>query len=321
MPDALLPPQTRVLVVTPDKAGHAVVCNGVATALGGLLQAFEAAPRGIYRALAPWGPTDPQARVPEPFPDLVLGSGYAAVPIIRELKKRSRGRVFTVFLHDPRAGRTSFDVIWAPAHDGLAGPNVFTTLSSPHTISPDLIAQARANPDPRIAALSGPRMAMLLGGPSTSFKYQPDDVRELVRIAGLAAAEGYSVMVTPSRRTPADLTRLVADALSGLPADRRFVWTGAGANPFLHMIANADAIVATADSINMVGEAAATGAPVHVFMPTGRSRKARAFLDGMAAHGAVRPWAGRLDRWAYEPLDATREIAAEIARRYRLSHS
>ena len=33
--------------------------------------------------------------------------------------------------------------------------------------------------------------------------------------------------------------------------------------------ANADAILVTADSVNMASEAAATGAPVHVFWPGG----------------------------------------------------
>jgi mitochondrial fission protein ELM1 len=85
----------------------------------------------------------------------------------------------------------------------------------------------------------------------------------------------------------------------------------------MHMISNADAIVVTADSVNMVGEAAATGAPVHLFTPTGRARKTQFFLDGMIAAGAIRPWAGTVEQWSYAPIDATGEIAAEIARRYK----
>ena len=41
------------------------------------------------------------------------------------------------------------------------------------------------------------------------------------------------------------------------------------------------------------------------------------FLDGMIASGAVRPWSGRIEQWAYDPIDATGQIAAEIARRYQ----
>lgn len=313
---ALLPPTTRILIVTPDKAGHEVICRGVAQALGGDISSIQAQPRKLYALMAPWGPADPRTQWPAPLPDIALGSGRTAAPVLRALKERSGGKVFTVFLHDPRARRAAFDMIWAPEHDRLTGPNVITTLSSPHTLSPALIAQARANPDPRIAALRGPRLALLLGGPSSAYKYEPHDVQELANVARVAAQQGYSVMVTPSRRTPAGLTHLVAEALGELPQDRRFVWTGEGRNPFLHMIANADAIVVTADSVNMVGEAAATGAPVHLFTPTGRPRKTKLFLDGMIASGAVRPWAGTVEQWTYEPVDATGEIAAQIARRF-----
>lgn len=314
----LVPPDTRILIVTPDKAGHDVICRGVAQALGGEIASMQAQPRGLYALMAPWGPADPRMQLPQPLPDVVIGSGRTAAPVVRELKKRSGGKAFAVFLHDPRARRSEFDLIWAPEHDRLTGPNVITTLSSPHTLSPELIAQARANPDPRIAALRTPRVALLLGGPSSAYKYEAHDVEEFARLARTAAEQGYSVMVTPSRRTPAGLTRVVADAIASLPDDRRFVWTGEGRNPFLHMVANADAIVVTADSVNMVGEAAATGAPVHLFTPTGRPRKTKHFMNGMIARGAVRPWAGRIESWTCEPIDATGEIAAEIARRHAL---
>jgi mitochondrial fission protein ELM1 len=36
----------------------------------------------------------------------------------------------------------------------------------------------------------------------------------------------------------------------------------------------------------------------------------------MIASGAVRRFAGAFERWTYEPIDATHEIASEVARRY-----
>jgi mitochondrial fission protein ELM1 len=311
-----LPQHTRILIVTPDEAGHEVICRGVAQALGGQISNLVPRPRKIFAWLAPWGPADPATRFPEPLPDIAIGSGRTAAPALRTLTKLSGGRTFTVFLHDPLAKRDAFNVIWTPEHARLEGSNVISTLLSPHTLSPAHIAEARANPDPRIAAVKSPRVAILLGGPSGAYKYEPHDVEALAQLAQTAGDQGYGVMVTPSRRTPAALTRIVADRIADLPADRRFVWTGAGRNPFLHMIANADAIVATADSLNVVGEAAATGAPVHLFTPTGRPRKTKIFLDGVIASGAVRPWSGQIEKWSYAPLDATGEIAAEIARRY-----
>ena len=83
------------------------------------------------------------------------------------------------------------------------------------------------------------------------------------------------------------------------------------------MLANAQTILVTADSVNMVGEAAATGAPVHVYEPAGGSPKITRFLNGMVAAGAVRRYAGAFERWDYAPMDPTDDIAREVARRMR----
>jgi mitochondrial fission protein ELM1 len=300
---ARLPDATRVLVLTCGKAATAAV-----------------QPRRFFAALAPWGPADPRDPVLRPpFPDIAIASGRATAPYLRALKRASGGRVFTVYLQDPRAWRGAFDVVWAPEHDGISGPNVLRTLTSPHTLTPAALAAARAEPDPRVAATQGPRLAMVLGGPSKAYRYKDRDIVALERIARAAAEDGHSVLVTPSRRTPPELIAEVEKALADLPAERRFVWDGSGANPYVAMIANADAILVTADSVNMLGEAAATGAPVHLYEPTGGSPKITRFLEGMFAHGAARRWRGAVESWRYQPLDATGYIASRVLERWRAS--
>ena len=46
--------------------------------------------------------------------------------------------------------------------------------------------------------------------------------------------------------------------------ERCWVWDGGGDNPYLALLADADAIFVTPDSVNMASEAAATGRPVYV---------------------------------------------------------
>ena len=84
------------------------------------------------------------------------------------------------------------------------------------------------------------------------------------------------------------------------------------------MLALAEAILVTGDSANMVGEAVATGAPVYIFEPSGgASAKLAAMVGGLIAIGAARRFAGRLEPYAYEPIDSSAEIATEIARRFQ----
>lgn len=321
--DRLMPEGTTAWVLGSGKAGHEVNCLGVAAALGLEPALRPVRPRRLFAALAPFGPIDPRdgprhrtATLAPPFPDIALAAGRITAPYLRRLKRASRRHTFTVFLQDPRSGRGTADVIWVPEFDRLRGRNVIVTLTSPHHMRPAALAEGRRRPDPRIARLARPRVAMVLGGPSRSHSFSERDVTALAAIAGTLVAGGNSLMVTPSRRTPFELTDAIARALAETSADHAFVWDGSGDNPYLAMLANADAILVTADSKNMVGEAAATGAPVHVYEPTGSNPKVDQFIDKLVAQGAVRRWHGHLEHWTYPPIDSTATIAREIAARY-----
>ena len=73
------------------------------------------------------------------------------------------------------------------------------------------------------------------------------------------------------------------------------------------------------DSVNITGEACATGRPVYVFHPDGKSAKFDRFHDALRRYGATRPLPARFERlesWSYAPLDSATRIAREIERRW-----
>ena len=323
MQDALLGEGVRVLLLGSGKAGHEVNATGVAEALGCPYEMWPVKPRRLYIGLAPFGPVDPRDRpdglLKGPPPDIVIASGRVTVPYIRAFKRAAGARVFAVFLQDPRFSRASMDLIWAPEHDRLRGPNVLTTLTSPHPFSPRRLAAARAAPDPRVAALPGPRCAIVLGGPSGAQHFTPADVVRLRDATQAIADQGYSVAATPSRRTPPELIAAVRNGLGAAPG---FVWDGEGDNPYASILGLADAVLVTGDSANMVGEATATGAPVHVFEPSGgRSPKLALGLDALERLGAVRRFNGAIEQFSYQPIDSSGVIAREIVRRFNASRA
>lgn len=315
-------PFTRAIVLTDGKAGDELQCLGVAEALGLAPELRRVRPRAPFAWLAPRGPLDPRERpgradgpLPEPWPDLVIASGRRAVPYLPALKRASGGRSFTAFLKDPRTGPGAADFLWVAEHDRLRGESVCVTLTAPHRISPARLAAARAAPDPRLASLPRPRVAVLAGGDSRHHRFtEADQARFLADLARLAREDGARPMITASRRTPPALR----DGLARLAAETGgFLWDGTGENPYVSLLALADAVVVTADSTNMLGEAAASGAPVLVFAPTGGHAKFETLVAGLAAHGAARPFRGRLEGDRYEPLDSTPVVAAALARAYR----
>jgi uncharacterized protein len=304
-------------VLTDGKAGDELQALSVAGALGLGPEIRRVRPRPPFTWAMPWGPIDPRERpavagspLAPPYPDLLIASGRRAVAYLRFVKKASGGRTYTVFLKDPRTGPGTADFIWSPSYDRLRGPNVLNTLTPPHRVSEARIAAARTRPDPRLASLPHPRVAVLAGGDSRHHRFSPDDVGRFLRHLTALAETGAGLMITASRRTPAALR----EALVGL-ADRHggFFWDGTGENPYVRLLALADFIVATADSFNMIGEAAATGRPILVFEPSGGHPKLDLFMEGLKAHGAVHGFDGRLVGGAYQPLNSTPRIAAAIA--------
>jgi hypothetical protein len=81
------------------------------------------------------------------------------------------------------------------------------------------------------------------------------------------------------------------------------------------MLAWADRIVCSPDSVNMISEACATNVPVFVFDP-GRVRgRPRMFLDTLLARGRIRAMDARLDAFDVMPLRETARVAALVAER------
>jgi uncharacterized protein len=315
-------------IVTDGKAGDLNQCLGIAERLGLTPDIREIAPRAPWRWLMPlsWripfldiDPAEAPGKVggplAGPFPDLVIASGRRAAPYLPAIRRASGGKTFTAFLKDPRTSPAIADFLWVPAHDRLRGANVMTTLLSPHRIAPETLEAMRKAPPARITALPHPRVALLIGGNSRHFTFTDPDITRFAEALHTLAGGGASLMATASRRTPPALANTIQDIVA---AHGGWFWDGTGENPYR---AHADALVVTAESVNMVGEALATGRPVHLFRPSGGSRKIDQFLRGLEDRRLVHPFTGTLQTDRYQPIDETGMIAAEIARRYDLARS
>ncbi len=319
-----MPIATTSWLITDGKIGDEVQCLGIADELGLIPQRRLVKPRAPWSWLTPWGPIDPReaahcphSPIAPPYPNVAIAAGRRTVPYLRNVKRASGGRTFTIFVKDPYVGLDAADVIWIPEHDKLRGENVVVTLTPAHRLRPQVLAQARAAIDPRLKPLPQPRVALILGGKGVNHRFEPVDIERLAAIAAKIAASGAGIMVTPSRRTPPEAIRAIHAVLaSRLSMGRAFIWDGQGPNPYAQILAHAAAIVVTGDSANMVGEATVTGVPVHVYEPSGGHPKVTRYLDRLVEEGAVRRWSGTLEHWTYAPIDSAPVVAKDIAGRY-----
>jgi uncharacterized protein len=314
----------RTWIISDGVAGHLAITRGVAEVLGLAAEVKTVQPRFPWRQLAPNGPADPsqlKTLAAGALQELILGAGRQTVPFIRALKRAGKDRMFTMIFQSPRAGANSAHLIWVPSHDRLRGANVITTLTPPHRFTAKALAELRARVPVQIAALASPRVALLLGGPGAGYLYDDATIRQFAAICERVAALAGSLLITPSRRTPPVLLAAVEAATRAKP---RILWSGEGDNPYPDFLANADAFVVTADSVNMTGETCATGRPVYVFQPSGGREKFHRFHEGLRNHGATRALAAppaALEVWTYEPLHAAEGVAAEIEARWRIFRS
>lgn len=310
-------------IISDGKTGNDVQSRGVFDALRLNYEIKSVDPKGLWRVLSPWGPVSPgerfgtgQSQFHPPWPDFAISIGRLTTPYIHRLKQAAGLATYTIVLQNPKVGPRAADLFWVPEHDTRRGPNVITTLTAPHSFTARRLSELRAALPPEIAALPRPRIAVLLGGPNGDYRYTPAALARLASALQSLARLGASLLVTPSRRTPAAVTEFVREATKDAA---RLFWDGSGENPYPQFLAHADAFIAPADSVNMTGEPCATGKPVYVFEPEGGSAKFSRFHESLRQHGATRLMPdsfARLESWEYAPLNSSETIAAEIARRW-----
>lgn len=270
------------------------------------------APRRLPGAGAAFGPEFAQA-LGHP-PALAIGCGRQGALATRLLRQSGCA---SVQILDPRLPTRHWDLVIAPEHDGLRGPNVITLLGSLHPVDDSWLGTAR-DAFPAFARLPAPRTALLIGGPGAHSAFDAAAVLEVAdRLRATIAREGGSLLATTSRRTPADTRAALRERFARLPG---VFWSdpGDGANPYAGLLGWADRVVCTADSVNMLSEAAATRVPVFAACADGVSGRPRRFLDSVIGLGRVRLFDETLAPFDAPPLRETPRVAAEVRRRLNL---
>ncbi|MFC7521130.1 mitochondrial fission ELM1 family protein [Xanthomonas populi] len=240
-----------------------------------------AAPHRLPGAQAAFGPSF--AKHLQQPPALVVGCGRQAALATRLLRARG-SRVVQVL--DPRLCSRHWDLLIVPEHDALRGANVITLLGSLHPVDDAWLAAGRAA-FRAPGTLPGPRVALLIGGPTAHVRWTSQALAALCRqLREQLQAVGGSLLVTTSRRTPPDAIATLREACAGLPS---LLWcdTRDGPNPYTGLLGWADAIVASADSVNLLSEACATRVPVAAAFAEQAQGRVETFIRALQEHGRL----------------------------------
>jgi mitochondrial fission protein ELM1 len=263
----------RVWVVTGYRAGERSQIVGLADALGWPYEVKNLPHRpwdwlpGLTRRISLAG-IDPDARaqLAPPWPDLVISAGMRNEPVCRWIKARSEGRTRLVHLGRPWVHYRELDlVITTPQYRLPDRADVLQNLGTLHRVTPGSLDAARAAWQPRFAELPRPLIGVVVGGHSGPYVLGRQAAARLGREAAERAhAAGGALLITTSSRTPAPATAALLAAADAPRFVYRYGQAG-GDNPYLGILAAADELIVTSDSIAMLSEAVASGKPLSIF--------------------------------------------------------
>ena len=239
-------------------------------------------------------------------PQMAIGCGRQAIAPLLTLKKRHPD-TFTVYVQDPRMDTDRFDLVIAPEHDDLNGPNVETMIGSPNRVTKAEISGQTLTFENRLNKLPMPRAAMLIGGTSKTHSLGKVEHNAHMDAARDLISKGYSLLITTSRRTP----DWAIEDYKLLDSDHDTVWGyfGDGSNPYFAFLGGAEIVLVTEDSTNMLTEAASTGKTVFTLPMQGKPGKFQALYDSLAERCNIRPYDGNIASEPYAPLKETQRIA------------
>jgi len=229
-----------------------------------------------------------------------------------DIRRRSHGKTFTVHIQNPLVDPKNFDVVVSPAHDKLKGDNVFVTQGAIHHVTKEKLQHAAVHFSPLLSSLPHPVISVLVGGKNKHQGFTPESVADFAaQLLCAAKTTGGAIAMTASRRTGAENEAILRRSIAGVP---HYIWDQTTENPYFGLLALADVIVVTGDSISMISEACSTGKPVYIYGMSG-GRRHMELAESMVHGGFARWFKGDATPWPNAALDETSKAAQFVYER------
>ena len=242
--------------------------------------------------------------------DVIISCGRKSVIPSIVLKKNSNKKIVNIHIQNPKVSLENFDIIVAPDHDSLNGPNVLISKGAIHYLTLDEIEKAK---DYLVSKIEKQKevVTLILGGPTKYYNYDNESMIQIFsKINKQIIEKNMQLIIIPSNRTPEKIIQFAKEYFN----KNRLIIDNVDKQAYLSSLALAKYIIVTCDSSSMISEAALTGKPVYVAMiPSMRNDKRfQKFRNLLESMNIIRKLEDDLDTWSYEKLDETNRIAKQI---------
>ena len=242
--------------------------------------------------------------------DVIISCGRKSVIPSIVLKKNSNKKIVNIHIQNPKVSLENFDIVVAPDHDSLDGPNVLISKGAIHYLTLDEIEKAK---DYLVSKIEKQKevVTLILGGPTKYYNYDNESMIQIFsKINKQIIEKNMQLIIIPSNRTPEKIIQFAKEYFN----KNRLIIDNVDKQAYLSSLALAKYIIVTCDSSSMISEAALTGKPVYVAMiPSMRNDKRfQKFRNLLESMNIIRKLEDDLDTWSYEKLDETNRIAKQI---------
>lgn len=250
-----------------------------------------------------------------PCPDIIISCGRKGALVAAALKA-AHHEIRAICIQDPQMSPAMFDLVVAMGHDKVVADNVIKTTYALHSITPELLEVARGTFAGRFEPYPKPHRAVLLGGSTNKYTLTPKRMKRVIDALERMLADNGSLLITPSRRTGEKNIAQLRAHFSG--NNRVYIYDFVEPNPYLGLLALADDITVTNDSVNMMSEAYATGKPLHIVRLCGHTNtKPSRFGEMLVAKGSAK-WRSDGGATAHAPENEMATLAEAIKMRLSL---
>ena len=242
--------------------------------------------------------------------DVIISCGRKSVIPSIVLKKNSNKKIVNIHIQNPKVSLENFDIVVAPDHDSVDGPNVLISKGAIHYLTLDEIHKAK---DYLLSKIEKQKevVTLILGGPTKYYNYDNESMIQIFsKINKQILEKNMQLIIIPSNRTPKKIIQFAKEYFN----KNRLIVDSVDKQAYLSSLALAKYIIVTCDSSSMISEAALTGKPVYVAMiPAMRNDKRfQKFRNLLESMNIIRKLEDSLDTWSYEKLDETNRIAKQI---------
>ncbi|MEQ9115533.1 MAG: mitochondrial fission ELM1 family protein [Rickettsiales bacterium] len=266
-------------VITDGNAGARSQAIGLAESLGIKFEEKTFRLKAPFRLFAPYikfnylkYKSENNSKFSGPLPKLAIICGNSARSIGSYLKKQSP-KIFTIFIQDPKISPKYFDLVIAPNHDKITGPNVIKTFFALNRVTKEKLQNEEENHSKIFKNLTKPFNTILIGGTTKKYSMSIKACNKFIEdLKYILTHHKGSFLITNSRRTPKYLNNKIHEIIQGKDNIVFYDYHSANNNPFFAFLAKANQIFITNDSISMLSEAKATDSDVAVIPLLGHNK-------------------------------------------------